>query len=75
MRETVLSSLDSRFDNFLAQSENLRCLFFALNDEVFRIRELAVITLGRQAKRNPAYILPSLRKVLLKVCSVRVRVM
>jgi len=44
-----------------------RCLFFALNDEVFRIRELAVMTLGRQAKRNPAYILPSLRKVLLKV--------
>jgi len=34
IREAVLSSLDERFDPFLAQAENIRSLFIALNDEV-----------------------------------------
>ena len=67
IRKTVLSALDSRFDHFLAQPENLRCLFLALNDEVFEIRELAINILGRQTKRNPAYVLPSLRTTLIQL--------
>jgi FKBP12-rapamycin complex-associated protein len=34
IRRTILSSLDRRFDQFLAQAENLHSLFMALNDEV-----------------------------------------
>jgi FKBP12-rapamycin complex-associated protein len=34
IRQSVIDILDSRFDVYLAQSENLACLFTALNDEV-----------------------------------------
>ncbi|KAL6080518.1 Serine/threonine-protein kinase tor1 [Balamuthia mandrillaris] len=67
IRTTVLSCLDSRFDHHLAQAENLRSLFIALNDEVFVIRELAIKTIGRLTTRNPAYVLPSLRKTLIQL--------
>ena len=67
IRKTVLLALEPKFDHFLAQPENLRCLFLALNDEVFEIRELTVTILGRQTKRNPAYILPSLRTTLIQI--------
>jgi FKBP12-rapamycin complex-associated protein len=67
IRETVLSRLDSRFDYHLAQAENLRSLFIALNDEVFEIRELAITTIGRLTIRNPAYVMPSLRKTLIQL--------
>jgi phosphatidylinositol kinase/protein kinase (PI-3 family) len=63
----VLSCLDSRFDHHLAQAENLRSLFIALNDEVFEIRELAITTIGRLTIRNPAYVMPSLRKALIQL--------
>jgi FKBP12-rapamycin complex-associated protein len=63
----VLSCLDSRFDHHLAQAENLRSLFIALNDEVFEIRELAITTIGRLTIRNPAYVMPSLRKTLIQL--------
>ena len=33
----MLASLDTRFDHHLAQAENLRSLFIALNDEVFEV--------------------------------------
>jgi FKBP12-rapamycin complex-associated protein len=39
IRKAVLSCLDSRFDHHLAQAENLRSLFIALNDEVFEVTE------------------------------------
>lgn len=58
---------DSRFDPHLAQAENLSALFVALNDEVFEIRELAMCTIGRLSSMNPAYVMPSLRKVLIQV--------
>ncbi len=63
----MLSCLDSRFDHHLAQAENLRSLFIALNDEVFEIRELAITTIGRLTIRNPAYVMPSLRKTLIQL--------
>ena len=47
VRLCVLASLDEAFDGHLAQAENLKALIYALSDEVFEIRELAITTLGR----------------------------
>ena len=67
IREIVLLSLDPRFDRHLAQAENLRSLFIALNDEVFSIREIAISIIGRLTYYNPAYVMPSLRKTLIQL--------
>jgi len=67
IRQTVLSSLHERFDKHLAQAENVRSLFIALNDEVFENRVTAVGLIGRLAKHNPAYVMPSLRKALIQL--------
>ncbi|KAI9000239.1 armadillo-type protein [Gaertneriomyces semiglobifer] len=67
IRQTVLSSLDERFDYHLAQAEHIRTLFIALNDEVFVIRELTMTIIGRLALHNPAYVMPSLRKALIQL--------
>jgi serine/threonine-protein kinase mTOR len=62
-----LSSLDERFDHHLAQAEHVRTLFLALNDELFENREIAIVIIGRLVIHNPAYIMPSLRKLLIKL--------
>ncbi|KAL1687363.1 armadillo-type protein [Schizophyllum commune] len=67
IRQTVLSSLHERFDKHLAQAENVRSIFIALNDEVFDNRVTAVTLIGRLAKHNPAYVMPSLRKALIQL--------
>ncbi|KAG9294210.1 hypothetical protein G9A89_021569 [Geosiphon pyriformis] len=67
IRETVLSNLDKKFDRYLSQSENIRSLFIALNDEIFAIREITITIIGRLAAYNPAYIIPSLRKTLIEI--------
>jgi FKBP12-rapamycin complex-associated protein len=67
IRRTVLAALDERFDRHLAKAENIRVLFFALNDEVFAIREVAISIIGRLARFNPAYVIPSLRKTLIQM--------
>ncbi|KAI1164449.1 TOR kinase [Nemania serpens] len=67
IRRTVLAALDERFDPHLAKAENIRTLFFALNDEVFNIREVAIAIIGRLARHNPAYVIPSLRKTLIQM--------
>ncbi|KDR80665.1 hypothetical protein GALMADRAFT_222261 [Galerina marginata CBS 339.88] len=67
IRQTVLSSLHERFDKHLAQAENVRSLFIALNDEVFENRVTAIGLIGRLAKHNPAYVMPSLRKALIQL--------
>jgi phosphatidylinositol kinase/protein kinase (PI-3 family) len=69
IRRTVIASLDPSFDPFLSQSENLRMLFMALNDEVFEIRTLCIPLLGRLMDRNPAYVLPAIRKRLIQLLS------
>ena len=66
IRKVVLGSLHDRFDKHLAQAENVRSLFIALNDEVFENRVQAVGLIGRLAKHNPAYVMPSLRKALIQ---------
>ncbi|KAI9920631.1 hypothetical protein PsorP6_000181 [Peronosclerospora sorghi] len=67
IRLRVLASLDSRFDPLLALNDNLRCLFIALNDEVFSIRQTAMSTLGRLTHHNPSNVLPSLRQTLVQL--------
>jgi FKBP12-rapamycin complex-associated protein len=67
IRRTVLESLDEKFDRHLAQAEDIRCLFIALNDEVFHNRELAIGIIGRLAQHNPAYVMPPLRKSLINL--------
>jgi len=67
IRRVVLAALDERFDRHLAKAENIRVLFFALNDEIFSIREVAISIIGRLAQYNPAYVIPSLRKTLIQM--------
>lgn len=80
IRQAVFNNLDTAFDDTLAQPENLRSLFLALNDETFEVRELAItgtcsnialtlIVIGRLTSKNPAYVMPSLRKTLLQLLS------
>ncbi|KAF2473283.1 uncharacterized protein BDR25DRAFT_257609 [Lindgomyces ingoldianus] len=67
IRWEVLMALDARFDRHLGKADNVRTLFLALNDEVFVIREAAMSIIGRLTTVNPAYVFPSLRKVLLQL--------
>ena len=67
IRRTVLENLNEKFDQHLAQAENIRCLFIALNDEVFHNRELAIGVIGRLAMHNPAYVMPHLRRSLINL--------
>ncbi|KAI0040710.1 atypical/PIKK/FRAP protein kinase [Auriscalpium vulgare] len=67
IRQAVLSNLHEQFDKHLAQAENVRSVFIALNDEVFENRETAVALIGRLAMHNPAYVMPSLRKALIQL--------
>ncbi|KAJ4349705.1 phosphatidylinositol kinase- protein kinase tor1 [Didymosphaeria variabile] len=67
IRWEVLMALDARFDRHLGKADNIRTLFLALNDEVFAIREAAMSIIGRLTVVNPAYVFPSLRKVLLQL--------
>lgn len=67
IRRTVLAALDERFDRHLSKAENIRTLFFALNDEHFPIREVAISIIGRLSRFNPAYVVPSLRKTLIQM--------
>ncbi|KAJ9051250.1 phosphatidylinositol kinase- protein kinase tor1 [Entomophthora muscae] len=67
IRLTVLTNLDDNFNRHLSQANNVRFLFMALNDEVFRNRKAAIAIIGRLAGHNPAYVVPSLRKILIQL--------
>lgn len=56
IRHTVLSTLDTRFDRHLAQAENVRSLFIALNDEVFANREVAIGIIGRLGRYHSSFV-------------------
>ncbi|KAI4086955.1 MAG: hypothetical protein LQ339_008975 [Xanthoria mediterranea] len=67
IRKTVLRSLDSKFDRQLAAPTNIRSQFQAINDADFEVREAAIAMIGRLTDINPAYIFPSLRKLLVNL--------
>lgn len=66
IRVAAMGSFDKRFDAFLAQPDFLKALFLFLYDEIHEIREIATRMLGRLAKRNPGYIHPHIRTLLLE---------
>uniref|UniRef100_A0A182MSJ1 Serine/threonine-protein kinase TOR n=1 Tax=Anopheles culicifacies TaxID=139723 RepID=A0A182MSJ1_9DIPT len=67
VRLRVLKSLDESFDTQLAQPWFLSSLLVTVHDEVFEIRELAIIIIGRLSTINPAYVMPSLRKTMVQL--------
>ncbi|GMM54893.1 phosphatidylinositol kinase-related protein kinase [Maudiozyma humilis] len=67
IRLEILRHLNQNTDAQLAQPSNVKLLFTALNDEIFGIRVEAINILGRLTAVNPAYIIPSLRKILLEL--------
>ncbi|XP_043711300.1 serine/threonine-protein kinase TOR [Telopea speciosissima] len=69
VRESVFSSLHGNggFDEFLAQADSLSAVFVALNDEDFDVREYAISVAGRLSEKNPAYVLPALRRHLIQL--------
>ncbi|XP_037955980.1 serine/threonine-protein kinase Tor [Teleopsis dalmanni] len=67
VRIGILRSLDETFDIALAQPESLSALFIILNDEIFEIRELAMVTIGRLSAVNPAYVMPKLRETMIQL--------
>ncbi|KAI3974417.1 hypothetical protein MKX01_034947, partial [Papaver californicum] len=69
VRLSVFSSLHGNggFDEFLAQADSLTAVFVALNDEDFVVREYAISVAGRLSERNPAYVLPALRRHLIQL--------
>ncbi|KAG8368518.1 hypothetical protein BUALT_Bualt15G0054000 [Buddleja alternifolia] len=69
VRRSIFFSLhESRgFDDFLAQADCLTAVFAALNDEDFEVREFAISVAGRLSEKNPAYVLPALRRHLIQL--------
>eukprot|EP01029_Cantina_marsupialis_P018394 TRINITY_DN422070_c0_g1_i1.p1 TRINITY_DN422070_c0_g1~~TRINITY_DN422070_c0_g1_i1.p1 ORF type:complete len:2040 (-),score=648.42 TRINITY_DN422070_c0_g1_i1:182-6301(-) len=69
IRVCVLEALDHRFDEHLAQAESVSCLLMCLHDEIFSIREATIRVIGRLTIRNPACVMPGLRKTLIQLLS------
>ncbi|XP_062176298.1 serine/threonine-protein kinase TOR isoform X2 [Alnus glutinosa] len=69
VRRSIFSSLHGNrgFDDFLAQADSLSAVFAALNDEDFDVREYAISVAGRLSEKNPAYVLPALRRHLIQL--------
>lgn len=67
IRYTVLASLNQKFDIELAQPENLSFLLIALKDEIYDIRELSISIVARLSSINPAFVMPTLREVILEL--------
>ncbi|OIW11181.1 hypothetical protein TanjilG_22988 [Lupinus angustifolius] len=74
VRHSIFTSLhgDRGFDEYLAQADNLSAVFAALNDESlalqdFVVREYAISLSGRLSEKNPAYVLPALRRHLIQL--------
>ena len=62
-----MQSLSPRLDKCLAKVEVLRLLFVCLHDMDFETRKHAITVAGRLARHNPAYVLPTLRQVLINL--------
>ncbi|KAI3638087.1 hypothetical protein MIR68_003698 [Amoeboaphelidium protococcarum] len=69
IRRVILSNISQEFDILLSSKEFINSLFFALNDEDWEVRSLCVDIIGRLTLYNPAHIMPSLRKVFLRLMS------
>ena len=70
LRAGIIASLGPRFDVHLAQSSALSSLSMTLNDESFGVRRVAMEVVTRLAPRNPAYVLPALRKATMQLLAL-----
>ena len=69
IRLAVLESFDERFDRYLSHHELTTALFTSLNDEELKVRETSIALLGRLSNRNPAVVIPYMRKILVRLVS------
>lgn len=69
VRRSIFFSLyeNRGFDDNLAQADSLTAVFAALNDEDYDVREYAISVAGRLSEKNPAYVLPALRRHLIQL--------
>lgn len=67
IRLEIIKLLDDVFDAHLSQAENVKLLFMTLNDENFEIRKETYKLVGRLTFFNPAFIVPSLRRILIQL--------
>lgn len=67
IRRAVLQSLIEPLEPFLAKVEILRVLFVCLYDEDLSTRKLAIKVVGKLTNRNPAYVMPALRRLLTQL--------
>ncbi|KAJ2895977.1 phosphatidylinositol kinase- protein kinase tor1, partial [Coemansia aciculifera] len=69
VRLTAITTLNnnSLFDFQMGKSQNIQRLLLLLNDEVFDMRLNALAVAGRLAKKNPAYLLPTLRRMVTQL--------
>ncbi|CCI39855.1 unnamed protein product [Albugo candida] len=63
----LVSFLNASFDEFLCQEQHLNMLLKLLNDEQAVIREHTMQLLDRLAPLNPAFVMPSLRRMLIQL--------
>ncbi|PVU91733.1 hypothetical protein BB561_004248 [Smittium simulii] len=62
-----LFSETDQFDFYLGKIENIESLLMMLNDEVFDISEMMVLIICRLSLTNPAYVIPSLRRLVIQL--------
>ena len=67
IRFELCHGLGPQFDALLASESNLQLLFSGLHDENHGVREAILALVGRLAPRNPALIMPVLRRALVHV--------
>ncbi|KAJ1558803.1 phosphatidylinositol kinase- protein kinase tor1, partial [Nowakowskiella sp. JEL0078] len=69
IRGEILLALDNRFDGMLAQSENTKLLFVAVNDEFYSVQDHAMSIIGRLVHKNPGLLNPFFRKTVIQLLS------
>ena len=62
IRQTMLTSLNYNFDEYLKSPNNLKKLFFCVNDNNPDVKELSLIILCRLSRENPSDVIPFLKK-------------
>ncbi|EGR30890.1 phosphatidylinositol 3- and 4-kinase family protein, putative [Ichthyophthirius multifiliis] len=69
IRQTMLSSLNENFDQYLNEPNYLKKLFLCVNDSNINVQQLALTILCRLSKHNPSDIVPFLKKTLFEFLS------
>ncbi|KAJ2872287.1 phosphatidylinositol kinase- protein kinase tor1 [Coemansia aciculifera] len=63
----MVLNCNSLFDFHMGKAQNIQKLSLLLNDEIFDIRVNALAVAGRLAKKNPACLLPTLRRMVTQL--------